>query len=108
MFMLNGVKIIPLNIVYLLTPISLAHWICGDGQQVKNRGITLCTDNYTLDEVNILIDALKIKFNAGCTIHNKKAKSGNMYYSIYIKKKFLCNKPLISKHVHKSFQYKLN
>ena len=51
MFILNGTKIVPLNIKDLLTPVSLAHLISGDGQLVKKGGITLCTDNYTIEEV---------------------------------------------------------
>lgn len=103
MFIFNGKKIIPINIKDHLTPISLAHWICGDGQLVKNGGITLCTDNYTLVEVNILIDSLKEIFNADCSIHNKKAKNGNIYYRIYIKKhSFEAIKALIIDHVHES------
>ena len=109
MFLVDGIKVIPSNISNWLTPISLAHLICGDGQLVKRGGITLCTDNYTLEQVNILIKALELKFNTNCTIHNKKGKSGTVYYRIYIKKEsFDVIKYLISQHVHKSFLYKLH
>lgn len=74
LFISDGKKIIPFDIEKWITPVSLAHWICGDGQLVSKGGITLCTDNYTLSEVNTLIDALKNKFNAECSIHNKKNK----------------------------------
>lgn len=82
MFILNGKKIIPSNIKDWLTPISLAHWICGDGQLVKKAGITLCTDNYTLTEVERLIISLKDIFDADCSIQNKKGKSGNIYHRV--------------------------
>lgn len=109
MFMLDATKTVPKNIADWLTPISLAHWICDDGQLVKKGGITLCTNNYTFEEVNLLISALKLNFDANCTIHNKKAKSGNIYHRIYIKKEsFDLIKPLIVEHVHKSFLYKLH
>lgn len=109
MFIKDGVKVIPRNIKEWLTPISLAHWICGDGQLVKKGGITLCTDNYTLDEVKLLINGLKDKFNANCSIHNKKGKSGTVYHRIYIKKvSFDSIKPLILEYIHKSFLYKLH
>jgi len=42
---------------------AAAYWICDDGQFVKNGGITLCTDNYTLTEVELLIKALTSKYN---------------------------------------------
>ena len=32
---------------------SLAFWIMDDGQQVKRGGVTLCTDSFDLEEVNI-------------------------------------------------------
>jgi hypothetical protein len=109
MFILNHTKVIPSNIKDWLTPISLAHWICGDGQLVKKGGITLCTDNYTLDEVEILIHGLKYKFDADCSIHKKKGKSNKIYYRIYIKKtSFDAIKPLIKEHIHESFLYKLH
>jgi hypothetical protein len=105
----EGHKVIPVNIKDWLTPVSLAHWICGDGQLVKKGGITICTDNYTLDEVHLLIKALSGNFNAKCSIHKKKGKSGNIYNRIYIKKNsFDSIKPLIENHIHKSFLYKLH
>ena len=75
----------------------------------QKGGITLCTDNYTLEEVNVLIDVLKDNFNANCSIHNKKGKSGRLYHRIYIKKNsFELIKPLIREYIHKSFMYKLH
>lgn len=104
-----GHKIIPLDIKEWLTPVSLAYWICDDGQLVKNGGLTLCTDNYTLDEVKILIETLSNNFSAECSIHNKKGKSGKIYNRIYIKKRSFDNiKPLVENYVHKLFLYKLH
>jgi hypothetical protein len=51
----SNIKVLPLDIEKHLNPITLAHWICDDGQLVKKGGITLCTDNYTLAEVELLI-----------------------------------------------------
>ena len=68
----NNVKILPLDIEKYLNPITLAYWICDDGQQVKNGGVTLCTDNYTLTEVEVLIKALSNRYNLECSIHKKK------------------------------------
>jgi hypothetical protein len=80
-----------------------------DGQLVKNGGITLCTDNYTLDEVDLMIKALMDRYNLKCSIHYKKGKSERVYYRIYIgKKSFDELKPLILPHVIPSFQYKLH
>jgi LAGLIDADG DNA endonuclease family len=45
-----------------------------DGQEVKNGGVTLCTDSFTFEEVDLLKAALESKFNILTTIHNKKGK----------------------------------
>jgi len=102
-------KILPLDIEKYLNPITLAYWICDDGQQVKKGGITLCTDNYTLSEVELLIKALNKRYQAECTIHNKKGKSDRIYHRIYIKKNSLESiKNIIIPHIHKSFLYKIH
>ena len=44
------IKIVPLNIEELLTPIGLALWIMDDGFKYGN-GIGLCTESFTLAEV---------------------------------------------------------
>lgn len=65
----EGNKIVPLDIKTWLSPIVLAYWIYDDGQLIKNEGITLCTDNFTLAEVEILIKALTKNFGAKCSTH---------------------------------------
>ena len=57
-----------------------------DGQQVKKGGLTLCTDSYNSNEVNILREALKKNFNLETSIHNKKGNDDTVYERIYIKK----------------------
>jgi len=52
-------KIIPDNIYELLTPVALAHWIMGDGAKL-NKSIVLCTDSFSLREVIILMNVLKL------------------------------------------------
>lgn len=67
-------------------------------------GITLCTDNYSLTEVNLLISALINRYNLKCTIHKKKGRAGKLYHRIYIGKNSFDNlKPLIIQYVHKLF-----
>lgn len=76
---------------------------------VKNGGITLCTDNYTLEEVNLMIKALTSRYDLKCTIHFKKGKSDRVYYIIYIgKNSFDALKPLILPYVIPFFHYKLH
>ena len=35
----NGVKVVPQNIFEMLTPISLAYWVCDDGVKVETVSI---------------------------------------------------------------------
>nr|YP_009739405.1 LAGLIDADG homing endonuclease [Tricholoma terreum]QIC20249.1 LAGLIDADG homing endonuclease [Tricholoma terreum] len=69
----EGKKVIPLKIAEHLTPRSLAFWIMDDGQQVKRGGVTLCTDSFKSDEIQILREALKTNFNLETSIHKKKS-----------------------------------
>ena len=58
------IKIVPLNIGELLTTIGLAHWLMGDCYWNTNgKTICICTENFTLDEVELLIKVLKDNFN---------------------------------------------
>lgn len=76
---------------------------------VKKGGITLCTDNFILSDVNKIKETMDKKFEISCSIHNKKGRSGKIYHKVYIKKDDFNNKirPLIINHVHKYFLYKL-
>jgi len=55
------VKIVPLNIADLLTPIGLAHWIMDDGYWSQGS-VFLCTDSFTSTEVDLLIYVLQSQF----------------------------------------------
>ena len=76
LFYSSNVKLIPLNIGEFITPLSLAYWIADDGSWAKNnRHVVLCTDSFTLAEVNLLISVLNDKFNLKCYIY----KQGNSH-----------------------------
>ncbi len=105
----EGKKVIPTNIADHLTPRSLAFWIMDDGQQVKNGGVTLCTDSYSEGEVDLLRKALEKAFNISTTIHDKKGKNDALYQRIYIGKSSLEElKPSLKEHMHDSMLYKIN
>ena len=99
-----GVKVIPDNIYELLTPVSLAHIIMGDGV-AKSHGLIICTDSYSIKDVVKLINVLIIKYRLECSIRVHKENQ----YRIYIKQKSM---PLlieiIKSHIHPSMLYKLN
>lgn len=102
-FIKNKVKIVPKDIYELLDEIALAYWIMGDGAK-RNKGLTLCTDNFTCKEVNDLINVLIIKFDFKCSMHREKDK-----FRIYISPESmpkLCH--LILPYMHKSMYYKLS
>lgn len=80
-----------------------------DGQQVKRGGVTLCTDSFNSNDIQILRNALKSNFNLDTSIHNKKGKDDIMYERIYISKNSLDNiKPSLKEHMHDSMLYKIN
>lgn len=95
-------KTINLELVHHLDYLALAHWIMGDGAK-RNKGITLCTDGFTLQEVVRLINIIIIKFNINPTIHKEKNN-----YRIYINEKDLkLILPFIKPHFIDSFLYKI-
>lgn len=106
-------KVVPSFSIFciLLTPRALAFWIGDDGQYNLKGGLTLCTDNFTHEEVLILKLTLETNFKFICTIHNKlkKGKVNEYYYRIYISSKsseVLFN--LVSEYMHPSMLYKIN
>lgn len=73
LFYKNKIKVIHTIIVELLKPVSLAYWICDDGSYNKvGKYLTLCTDSFQLEEIELLIEVLNKNFNFNCY----KLKSG--------------------------------
>lgn len=77
-FYKGRIKIIPENLYDLITYEGLAHIIMGDGTY-KFKGISLNLQSYTVKELILFINVLKIKFDIDCTLH----KSRNQY-TVYI------------------------
>ena len=100
----NGkiIKTIKPDLFFYLDYISIAHWIQGDGSKL-NKGITLCTNNFTLQEVCLLINILIIKFDINPTIHKDRSN-----FRIHINKKDLNKiKPQLLPYFSKHFLYKI-
>jgi hypothetical protein len=73
LFYVEGSKVVPLNIGELLTPLGLCYWISDDGTFDKiNRAVRLCTNSFSLDEVQLLVSVLTNKFNLKCTINKQR------------------------------------
>ncbi len=101
-FYINGKKVIPENIYHLLTPVSLAHLIMGDGG-AQSSGIRIGTDSFSVKECVLLINVLIIKFGIDCSIHMQKGKP-RIYIPASSKKAFI---QLVKPHMISSMYYKL-
>ena len=80
------IKLVPLNIEELLTPIGLALWITDDGFKYGN-GIVLCTESFTLAEVELLKKVLEFTFGLTVTIQIRNTSGGMLGYRLYISSK---------------------
>ena len=81
----------------------LSHWIMGEGSK-RAKGLILCTDNFSLLEVVLLVNILILKFDINPTIQKEKNK-----FRIYINEKSLMKiKPFIVPYFVDHFLYKIN
>jgi hypothetical protein len=102
----KGKKVIPTWIDEYLSPLALAIWIMDDGGWIRDRGLKLSTNCFTLKEIKIIVSILKKKYNLEIAIHSTGAID---QYNIYFPKKNLpILIPLVSPHMHPYFLYKLN
>jgi hypothetical protein len=104
MFYVEGIKVVPQEIYHLLSPVALAHWISCDGAGIKQGGLLLCTDGFTVPEVCKLMNVLMIRYGLNCTLQ---------YYAglprIYIPAKDLGRLRLIVEpYMHQFSKYKLS
>lgn len=99
------IKIVPACIDIYLTPLALAVWIMDDGCLIKDRGLKISTNSFSLEEVQYLSSIISKKYgiNTSCI----KAGAINQYV-IYFPKSTLPNLVKIVKpHVHPTMYYKL-
>jgi hypothetical protein len=67
----------------MLKPIGLSHWIMGDGYwNTKERTINLCTDNFTEEEVELLISTLHQNFGLLSTKLKRTKTNNNICWRI--------------------------
>ncbi len=72
------IKIVPLNIVELLTPLALAIWLQDDGFWHKTKGtVFICTHFFTEKEVDLLIETLFNNFGLIASKNQGKALKNN-------------------------------
>ena len=77
------VKTVPLDLS-LLTPLALAHWVMQDGSRGSAKGLYLCTDSFTLDDVKRLSQYLINKYDIKCSIH-KAGKNFRIYILVLLR-----------------------
>jgi hypothetical protein len=101
----NGqvIKTVKPELFFHMDYIVLANWIMGDGSK-RAKGLVLCTDNFSLQEVVLLVNILIIKFDINPTIQKEKKN-----FRIYINEKSLMKiKPFILPYFVDHFLYKIN
>lgn len=102
LFYVDGKKVVPSNIADLITSLSLAYWICDDGSWNKQcKYVVLCTNSFTLVEVELLVAVLNNKWNLKCYV--TKQSSGYVIiipsYSVPILQELLASvMPPMMKH----------
>lgn len=94
-------KIIPKDIK--ITPLTLAIWFMDDGTKAGNSGYYLCTNNFTLEEVEILRSLLLKDLEIISMIHYNNGKP-ILYIPKSNIKKF---NSTVYRYIHKSMKYKL-
>lgn len=125
----NGKRVKQINqeLLHYMNYSVLAFWIMGDGNKQK-KGLEINTQSYTLNEVILLVNILRIKFNLNPGIHvsrpdtsiykikansllrsDLKTLSCAINYKIYLNSVDLNKiKPFIKPYFVKHFLYKIN
>lgn len=97
-------KIIPLNIIDFLTPVSLAFFIMGDGNyNTVKKVIRLYTNSYTKLEVEYLSKALNEKLG----IRNRIEKEKLNYIIVIPTSQVPIVQALVKEHMYPSFYYRI-
>ena len=103
LFYKNKKKIVPINIIDLIDPVSLAFFIMCDGYNTKT-GVALATNAFSNSDNELLIKALNKKFEFNSWIIDDHGLP-----SIYIPKSNLISlQNLISPYIHFTLLYKIH
>lgn len=92
----------------LLTPKAIAYWFMDDGSRKDNKtkAVRLCTDSFTLKEVQFLCDVLLEKYEITSHPYLNRAPD---QYRIYVDANGYDNfKNLVFPYILPGFQYKLS
>lgn len=103
-FHVDRVKIVPLMIYELLTPVGLAYLIMGDGSfHKRDRYVVLCTEGFTNSDNALLMSVLVDKFGLSCRLEGHKGS-----YRIVIRRESLALlQSLVAPHIIPSMLYRI-
>jgi ubiquinol-cytochrome c reductase cytochrome b subunit len=104
LFYFENHKVVPSNIVNLLTPRALAYWIMDDGGKGSNGEIILHTRSFTFADVQRLQDALAMNFNLRTRLIEK---TPNQWVIVIPIKQTQPLKYIVSSYICQSMLYKL-
>jgi len=112
LFYADGRKRILPELINYLTPMSLAFLIMDDGGWVAgSKSVRISTNNFTLQEVVLLGQMFKTKFDLDCTVQKLSKGKGDFSkdkYSLYFKVVSLPRlRELVVPYMHPSMLYKL-
>jgi hypothetical protein len=106
LFYHNKIKVVPVNIYELLTPVALAHMIMGDGE-ARTSGLVLCTNSFTVKDVVRLMNVLIIRYRIECVLRLKK-QNKKTEYLIYIRQNSMpLLRSIVVSYMHPSMYYKI-
>lgn len=100
LFYINNKKVLTPEILNLYTELSLAVHYMDDGTKLEGS-YQICTDCFTIEEINLFRDFLLKKWNIETTIQNKSNR-------VYIRRKSKeIFENLIKPYIHETMKYKL-
>ena len=102
LFWKDGRKTVPSDIVSILSEISLARWFEQDGHLEVSSSL-LCTNCFTVDECNLLLETLKLKFGIEGNISMEKDIYPRLRFKRDGHRKF---HTIVDPLLHSCFEYK--
>lgn len=108
-FYSTGPKTLPLRsrLEEILRPETIAYWYMDDGslKDKKSKGLRICTDGFSLSEVDSLCLILEKKYDIIC--HSYLNRPPNQYRIYISAKSYFKFKEIVSPYIIPFFQYKL-
>lgn len=103
-----NIKIVPLDLYSKFSPIVLTNWISGDGSyNEREKIIMLCTDSFSLEEVNFLRDILYKKYGINSTMNSLGGQLSDHHRIRIPKESSIIVKNLVQEHIHAKMKYRV-